>query len=192
MGITLFYKGRIKSAELLPKLIEEVKDIAMANKWHYHGFNDTFPENSLGKESFDDELYGISFTPPGCETLDLVFLSNGKLASVLNFCMNRHSPDFELIDGTFAKTQFAGFEVHKLLVHMLDHISKKYLDNFEMMDEANYWETRDEEVLRKNFELLDNLINSFQNRLETIPMNENETLEEYIRRIAENVNKKIR
>ncbi len=192
MGITLFYKGRLKSAELLPKLIEEAKDIAIANKWRYRVFNDQFPENSLGKESFDDELYGISFTPPECETVDLVFLSNGKMASVLNFCMNRGTPDFDLIDGAWAKTQFAGFEVHKLLVHILDYISKKYLDNFEMMDEADYWETRDEEILQKKFEFLGNLIESYQNRLETIPMNENETLEDYIRRIAENVNKKIR
>jgi len=36
MGLCIFYSGKFKDAASLPLLVEEVKDIAVINKWNYH------------------------------------------------------------------------------------------------------------------------------------------------------------
>lgn len=80
MGLSIHFSGRLKSQGSLPELIEEVKDIAEIYKWHYSSFVEEFPAGSF-KKSFNHRLYGICFTPPDCETVNLTFLSDGRLTS---------------------------------------------------------------------------------------------------------------
>ena len=50
MGLSIYYSGRLRKVEFLPALIEEIKDVSDVYGWKYH-------------------VYGICFTPMGCETI---------------------------------------------------------------------------------------------------------------------------
>ena len=81
------------------------------------------------------------------------------------------------------KTQYAGRNVHKIIIHLLKYLSKKYFSEFELHDEGHYWETNDEKVLDENLDRYEDLIDSFGFALDNVPMNSNETIEEYFSRI---------
>ncbi|MFA5806696.1 MAG: hypothetical protein WC879_18850, partial [Melioribacteraceae bacterium] len=81
------------------------------------------------------------------------------------------------------KTQFAGSNVHKLIIHLLKYLCKKYFQEFEVIDEGHYWETEDEKLLEETFEKYNDLLDSVGSALENIPMDSAETFEEYFDRI---------
>ena len=60
-----------------------------------------------------------------------------------------------------SKTQFAGPQAHEMIIAVFRYIEKTYLSEFCMVDEAEFWETGDKEVLLKNFEYNTALINGF-------------------------------
>ena len=188
MGLTIHYKGSLKTKDALAQLIEEVKDIAEIHQWKCQIFEKEFPMNCFGRKKFNNRIFGIAFDPPGCETVSMTFLSNGKLVSFNSFIayiksLGKHK-DLIGSGASYVKTQYAGAEIHKILVHLFDYLSKKYFRNFIVQDEAQYWETRDEEVLRKNFAYMEGLIEGFASALETNAMKPGETFEEYVLRIA--------
>jgi hypothetical protein len=115
-GICIHYSGKIKNADLLPKLISEVKDIAETYHWPYHIFETEFPEGSTKTNDYNGTIYGICFTPPDCETIDLCFLYNGRMSSELKlqyFAQHKKVKE-EIMYYNFAKTQLAGIELHQL------------------------------------------------------------------------------
>ncbi len=190
MGLSIHYNGQLRNPECLPTFVEEVRDIAKIYQWPYTIFETEFPLQSWGKNTHGNGLYGISFTPPGCETISLSFLSNGKLVSIWSWrlFLKRMGEEEQILEGGVSvKTQYAGEVIHKIIIHFLDHLSKKYFSHFSMTDEGQYWETRDEKLLHKNFNLLTGLINAFQDTLETNPINRGETFEEYFKRILEKI-----
>ena len=98
----------------------------------------------------------------------------------------------ELLYAVFTKTQYSGYENHKKLILLLDFISKRYLEDFECKDDGYYWESRDEDLLKKTFEKYTNLIDGFTSSIEMIPMNEGENLEDYLIRLASITNKNLK
>jgi hypothetical protein len=84
MGLSIHYSGSFNAKASLQAMIEEVKDIAEIYKWGYHVFEDEFPADSPGETEYNQNIYGICFTPPECETVWLCFLSNGKISSPVN------------------------------------------------------------------------------------------------------------
>ena len=186
MGLSIHYKGNLRTKAALPLLIEEVKDIVEIYKWPYHVFETDFPVNHFGRKKIKTNLYGISFTPPECETVSLTFLSNGTLIDYLSWVIyiKSQARDQSILQGgASVKTQYAGAAIHKLLIHIMDHLSKKYFRHFEMMDEGEYWETRDEKRLDKNFALLTSLLNGMQTIFLENPISEGEPFEKYFRRL---------
>ena len=186
MGLSIHYNGRINESTSLTKLIEEVKDIVEVYKWEYTIYETQFPSQSLGTKAYNNEIYGISFTPPECETVFLCFLSNGKMSSPIHLLHYGHSSDTtyqEYLYMLSVKTQYAGIEIHKLVLHILKHISKNHLSDFQLMDEGKYWETWDEKVLQDRFSLYNSLIGRITTALETFPKNQEETFEDYFIRV---------
>ena len=111
MGLCIYYSGRIKDAESLPQLIEEVKDVATVCDWKYKVDECSFPNNTLDTQENLDSIYGISFTPPNCETISITFLSNGVMAcsaGILLFGNSQNENERNNIFRLFAKTQYAG------------------------------------------------------------------------------------
>ncbi|MFH2143217.1 MAG: hypothetical protein ABIJ97_12395 [Bacteroidota bacterium] len=88
------------------------------------------------------------------------------------------------------KTQFAGYEVHALIVEIFRYISKKYLLDFKMDDEGHYWETNDIDVLKKRFRVYDSLLDNFCLGLQTMPVKKEESMEEYLIRVMQEVQKR--
>ncbi len=189
MGLSIHYRGHLRDKASLPMLIEEVADIAKIHKWTYHVLEPAFPGNPSATEDFGN-LYGICFTPPGCETVSVCFLSNGQLSSVAPWYLfeNKLSTAQEILDSRVSvKTQFAGEVTHKIIIHLMDHISKKYLSHFEMMDEGEYWETRDEKLLHEKFAFLTMMIEKVGGAIEGNLMKPGESIEAYFERILKDI-----
>lgn len=182
MGITIHFSGRLKSEDSLPALIEEVEDIAEAYRWKSFTFEKIFPPGHYGKKTFDDNLYGICFSPPDCEPVSFSFLSNGKVVSLPGW--QWHHSQGQKVDKTelfsFFKTQFAGPEVHKILIHILRYLSKKYFRNFKLIDEGDYWETNDEKLLNEKFDFLNGMLNFISAELEGNPRKKDQSLDDYM------------
>jgi hypothetical protein len=165
MGLSIHYSGTIKDKSQILPLIEEVQDVCKVFGWHYHLTN-------------DEQLNGISFTPPECETLCLTFLPNGELASKIRLL-------YEIAPATIisVKTQFAEMHIHYTVIKLLRYLSKKYFSQFDLQDEGGYWETGDETVLAKKFDAYNGLLNTVQvalNSFNSVPV---ETKEEFVQRL---------
>lgn len=191
MGLSIHYNGRFNKNLSLSEMIEEVKDIAEIHNWKYTIFEIQFPEKVIN--SLDDTLYGICFSPPKCEPVWLCFLSNGRMSSPINlksFGNSTDGKDKEYLYLLSTKTQYAGIEVHKLIIHFLKYISKKYFNEFYLADEGKYWETGDEKLLENIFNDYNSLMESFDSALKQIPSKPQENMEEYLIRILEMIHRK--
>jgi hypothetical protein len=164
-------------------MIEEVRDIIEIYRWKYHIHETTFSLNDFGTENFDKKLYGISFTPPECETVSLAFLSNGRLSSMGNLRFYGDEKDNEYLYMISVKTQYAGWQTHVLTIRLLKYLSQRYFKFLTVDDEGMYWETEDEVLLKKRFKEYSDLIGKVSTGLEIIPMKPGESLKEYFNRI---------
>jgi len=193
MGLSIHYSGRFKKDASLIEMIEEVKDIANIYGWEYTIGNTHFPENSFESETYDDEIYGIYFSPPQCETISITFLSNGKMSSIPNvmFYGNSNDPQHKIYLYTLsAKTQFAGSVIHKVVIHLIRYLSNKYIDEFKMTDEGQYWETMDEAILEQNFKRHTAVIDGVADSLNNLPKEPSESFDNYIERILKIIKEK--
>ncbi len=193
MELSIHYCGSFNPSSSLKGLSEEVKDIAEIYKWKYHVYIDEFPPNTIGKTEYSQDVYGICFTPPNSETVSLSFLSNGRMSSTahLKFFGNSENKDDALyLYMLSTKTQYVGIEIHKLIIHLLKYISRKYLLDFKVIDEGEYWETGDEKLLEETFKKYTDLIDGFQSSLENNPMESGESFEEYFARILKQLHDK--
>jgi hypothetical protein len=192
MGLSIHYQGSFKNAKKLQLMIEEVVTIAKVNCWDYFIFENKFPNNTFTPIPEKENLYGICISPPGCEMVSFSFLSNGKMCGAEKLQINKNLENLEEDENLYylhTKTQYAGIEIHKKIIVLFDYLSATYFDNFELLDEGQFWETRDEELLKTIFNRYINLIESFQSSLENIPINEGESAEDYVLRMAEFVQK---
>lgn len=190
MGLTIYYNGKINKSASLSDLIEEVKDIAEIYNWAYNIYEDKFPADCLENPEHNGKIYGISITPPNSETVNICFLSNGRMSSYPYLKIWGNSADEnekKYLYMLSVKTQFAGSSIHKLIVQLLKYLSKKYFKEFKVFDEGKYWETGDESLLNEIFEKYNFYINAFGNALESIPLNEGENFEEYFLRIMKQI-----
>ncbi len=193
MGLCIYYNGIIDDQASLSGMIKEVKDIAEAFDWKYFVFDKVFPEGSIGKTFYNDNIYGINFTPPGCETLDLCFLSNGRMSSYVNLKFYGNSKDEDEQNYLYmlsTKTQYAGIETHKIIIHLLKYLSKKYFKEFNLSDEGEYWETGDEKLLEEKFRLYNALIENVADAIKNYSMVPGETFEQYFLRVMQQIHKK--
>ncbi len=192
MGLSINYSGRLKDANLLMNLIEEVRDVAKVYDWKFHIYDTVFPDNKFSNETVFDKIFGINFTPTNCETISLTFLSNGVMvcpSRVLFFADSKKKEERNYIYTTSVKTQYAGIKTHQFIILFFKYLDNKYFDDFELSDESGYWETNDEEKMMKQFQIYDTLIDNFALAIETLPAKENENMIVYLERLMENVNR---
>ena len=188
MGLTIHYSGSFNKSASLSKMIDEVADIAETYKWEYHVYNKEFPCNDGASNSYDEKIYGISFTPPECETVSLCFLSNKRMSSLANlkfFGNSNDKSEQKYLYMLHVKTQFAGEEIHKLIIELFRYLKKlKYFKSLEIIDEGKYWETGDEKLLHEIFEQNIALLDSFSFAIENVPIKKRESYESYFKRLA--------
>lgn len=179
MGLTIFYSGRLASIKLLPVLIEEVSEICFAKGWRVD-FHFSTP---------DIPVSGISFTPEGGETIWLTFLKDGTLINEAHYLIREQLPSMEFPEEAKpclpAVTQFAGIETHIEILRLLRYVSQKYFAVFDVIDESEYWETDDEKICRKNFDLFEKWMNELAQALDKLDGRIGETGETVNERIQD-------
>jgi len=84
----------------------------------------------------------------------------------------------------FTKTQYAGPDAHELIIGVMRYISKTYLEDFKLIDEAEFWETGNKQILVDNFTRNGLLIKSFSKSLQSAERMPDEDLDSFILRIA--------
>jgi|JI10StandDraft_1071094.scaffolds.fasta_scaffold375068_1 hypothetical protein len=193
MGLSIHYSGSFKKEASLIAMINEVKDIAEIYDWEFAIFSEQFPENAFGSNAYNDELYGIMFTPPNCETISLSFLSNGKMCCAPNLMFYGNSDDERdqlYLYMLSTKTQFAGSATHKIIIHLLKYLTDKYFYEFKLSDEGEYWETMDEILLETNFKKYTDLIDSVADSFKNVPKQHAESFSDYFERILKIISDK--
>jgi hypothetical protein len=186
MGLTIHYSGRMADKQKLPMLIEELEEIAKVHGWNYHIFETKFPLGECQDDDNDGNLYGMCMNPPECEPVAFSFTNNGRMCGPGQFSLWSNSTDEtekKYLYMNFTKTQYAGVEIHKMIIGIFRYVASHYLTDFKMNDEAEYWETGDEKLLVENFRLNTELINSFAETLQTNALREDEDVETYLERI---------
>lgn len=192
MGLSIHYNGYLKKAELLPDLIQEVKDVAEVYGWKYGIYNTNFPDNQFSTETNFEEFYGISFTPTNCETISFVFLSNGRMICPVRVKFSDDSEREKTDSWVYTnsvKTQFAGVVTHQLLILFFRYLNDKYFRDFEMSDESYYWETNDEKKMKEQFKRYDALLDNFVLAFETFPIQKEEEITTYFERLMKHINR---
>lgn len=186
MGLCIHYQGKIKKPDTLPQLIEEVQDISQVLGWECEIFDRNLPAESFGRETYSNRIYGICIIIPDCEPVFISFLSNGMMCSPLSLEHFGHSADKDSREYLYylsVKTQYAGTEIHKKLVHLFKHLSKKYFTDFELTDEGYYWETGDEQLLCERFKLYNELVKGFGDLMTYKSLEPGESYEDYFARL---------
>lgn len=173
MGLSIHYSGFIKGITMIDPLIGEMAAICNELDWRM--------------DVYDDEIKGISFSPADSEPVFLTFNAKARLLSPMNILVkdiyDNVSIDKELMFTTSTKTQYAGIDAHIAIIKLLKYISKKYLENFKLSDEGNYWETGDEKLLVKQFERYDTALNILTGTLKDFPAKANETPQSLAKRL---------
>ncbi|MCF8241789.1 MAG: hypothetical protein K9J16_10415 [Melioribacteraceae bacterium] len=186
MGLTIHYNGKFNPLSSLNKMIDEVADIAQIHNWKHTVFETSFPERAFNKKEFNNKIYGLFIIPPNCEPFNFTFLSNGRMASPagLEFWSNYKNDEKEkYLYMLSTKTQFAGSELHKLIIHLLKYLRPKYFSELNVIDEGKYWETEDDKLLESTFAEYNSAIDIVSAAIENIRINPGETYDEYFDRI---------
>ena len=179
MGLSIHYSGTIRNVSLIDQLIDETSDVCASMDWKYN----------VIKESGDNGVNGIVFSPKNCEPVFLTFLTKGRMCSPINpgnkefYSANGLDP--ELVYTTSTKTQFAGPDAHIALLKLLKYLSKKYFETFELNDEGYYWGTEDEKILLQRFTHYNNILNAVKDVLTGMPYQSGEDVNSLANRIEE-------
>ena len=187
MGLTLHYRGRFKQQASLHDMIVEVQNIAEVNTWSYSIFNEEFPAPGLPVYPIQDELYGMILNIPHCEPVFLCFASDFNLANPvwLEAASQGKLEDPEMLYLVFTKTQYAGAEIHKKVVHLFKYLSHKYFDDFIVADDGQYWETGDPLILDQQFNQFNHYLSALQSRIGSMPTSGDESPDELVNRIVQ-------
>ncbi|MHB9010609.1 MAG: hypothetical protein ACYC49_00055 [Ignavibacteriaceae bacterium] len=110
--------------------------------------------------TIDTHKKGIQLTlHPKCETLSFIFdLQTLELASYEVYAHSRGI--IYGFNGFSCKTQFAGFETHRIVCKLIK-MASRYIDYTKVYDESNYYEKEDGHASQENFEKVDNTLKMF-------------------------------
>jgi hypothetical protein len=174
MGITIAYRGQLKSPALIDKICRELKEIANLLEWEYTLLDEDFDKPTDIKLEVRENgceivghlaLKGIDLNVhKDCSSLSFFFDLNGILRDP--FQMTEEGNENEDLPFSFVKTQFASPGIHIIIVKLLRYLKEKYFQRFEVIDEGKYWETADEDLLKEKMEFLSQKMNALAQALE--------------------------
>ena len=181
MGLTIHYQGGIDRIEDIPKLVNELEDIAESMGWTSQRIND---------DESDPNFRGIIVNPKGeCEPLCFLFDRKGKLRTLVDLVSDQVEPtEYSYFNST--KTQFAAVETHVWIIGLLRYLKKRYFSDLSVSDEGDYWETENLKTLKEKKNFLQSKINQLGEDLKaTEPLPEDFSVDELIARIEAIVEK---
>jgi hypothetical protein len=158
MGLSIHYKGGIDRLEDIPKLLDELADIAESMDWMSQRINE---------DEEDPNFRGIIVNPKGeCEPLCFLFDRSGRLRGLMDLLTDQVEPtEYSYYNST--KTQFAEVETHVWIIGLLRYLKKHYLSDLEVSDEGEYWETENLETLTRKKQFLQSMIEQLSSALES-------------------------
>jgi hypothetical protein len=173
MGITIHYSGKMDDPRLLPDLLTAARHFCFQRKWKYIDVDDRIlgtverwipsdDEHVRTQESrIDDTLRGIIIQPhPKSESVFLTFNQGGELCFYMPESEPGHYWENKLL---FTKTQFAPLDIHISICELLQLVRDKYFPSLCVVDEGEYWETRDPAHLAQNFGKLNAIMDQVAN-----------------------------
>ena len=186
MGITIFAQGIIDRIEDIPRLIDDLREIAEARKWKYHIIDDNFevrPNATLtprdsGASSVAIEgslgLKGIILNvESGSEPLSILFDRSGVLTDMfqqISWIETNGSNE----RSSMCKTQFGSIDSHIQIIEILDLVKRKYITDLTVNDEGAYWETRDRRILAEKRILLGHYLRHTEKVISSIELSGDE------------------
>ncbi|MCX7840889.1 MAG: hypothetical protein N2559_15750 [Anaerolineae bacterium] len=164
MGITIHYSGKLDDPRVLPQLLAEARHFCFQRRWRYLDVDDRIIGKLDDETPVDDVMRGIIIQPhPQSESVFLTFNQDGELCFYIPQAAPGH---FWRNTSLFTKTQFAPLDVHVSICELFTLIRDKYFPGLQVVDEGEYWETRDLARLAENFETLNTLINKIADALQ--------------------------
>jgi len=164
MGITIYYRGRINSLDLIGPLSYEMEDIARSLGWGAHLWNEDLskPNTARIQRRKDNiriighvPLNGITLFPHrDCEQLSLTFDRVGNLTDHFGMTLIAAGEKKSGESWLSTKTQFSPLETHMTIVKIMQYLKKHYVGNLEVHDDGGYWETGDVQELRRRTDLI--------------------------------------
>ncbi len=173
MGLSIHYRGRLKSPEAIPAITDELTDICESLGWEYSRLDEDFNRENTSRLDHTDNgaritghlpLKGVGISPgQGSEGLSFFFDRVGNLVAPLTMAIS--GPVKDELPWAAVKTQFAPLDIHITIIKLFRYLKKKYFAIFEVEDEGDYWETGNEVLLRKKMEFLAGKIDAFAKML---------------------------
>jgi len=166
MGITIHYRGQLKSPSLIDAFCRELQAIANLMEWEYTVLDEDYEKPTDARLTWSENgceitghlaLKGISLdVHKGCQSVGFFFDLNGILRDPVQMASPLPEETVESIDLPFSsvKTQYAPPGIHITLIKLLRYLEKKYFQTFEVNDEGDYWKTGDEDLLKEKMKFL--------------------------------------
>ena len=151
MGITIYFSGKIDNPSKSEDLIDELTAIATELKWKYDCYE-------FEKEDNKPHVKGITMHPhEKSESMAIAFTPEGRLISPVSLHLGFKEEEFIYTEAI--KTQFAPLEIHIAVIKLLKYLKSKYISNLRVIDEGDYWNTMDVNILKEKMDFLASKIN---------------------------------
>jgi hypothetical protein len=159
MGVTVSYRGSLADMDRVEDFEDRVLDLALEIGGHarvWRSFDDDDRQRVVRGVML--ELY------PGQETMSLLISPEGWL---INLFQIEEAEKGQLAEPPWClvKTQFGPVEGHVALVELLAALQREFFPNLEVLDEGEYWETRNLTMLREKMALLQSAIDGMADAL---------------------------
>ena len=174
MSVTIRYFGSLNNMNDLPRMLDELRDIAHTSEWPYEDVDGVFSSlrsplqgRAKGGESAVQTinppltLKGMKLiVHPQTDPLWFTFNPEGEITRLSYYAVDYYvgkkpndpvSRKFEFVHQSQAsiQTTVGGAELHKLVVKLLSHVKEHYIPGLTVMDDSGYWEDRDDASLKK-------------------------------------------
>lgn len=136
--LTIHYQGT-SEPQIMRKLISELKAISDELQWKYFVIDD---------EKFAGILVNMH---EECEPLSLIINKQGRLIHPA-WLNDKNPTDTAFYVST--KTNFSTVDVHIAIVKLLKYFKKKYIFDLQVIDEGEYYETENKELLQQKWDFL--------------------------------------
>ena len=164
MGVSIHYRGRLKDIQNVKSICDELVAIADKMNWPHTRLDEDWSQATNASIEVTEQssqitghlpLKGISLTPhPKCETLQFFFDAGGRLRDPVS-TVNFNGETLKPVDAWISvKTQYAGPETHIWIIGLLKYLKKLHLQNLEVLDEGQYWETGNFKKLKEKMEFV--------------------------------------
>lgn len=175
MGITIHYRGKLNDPEEIDAVVDFVQHMAAAKGWSWTQIDDDWDaevnaqlvHTSKGHLELTGNagLKGFSLDiDPNCEPVPLLFDCSGLMRSFFSFSADCSAENNNTIA---VKTQFASAEAHIQLVELLKELKQRFIADLKVMDEGEYWQTKDRALLEKNMAKLKGRIDFLSEALQS-------------------------